>query len=254
MSPHITLTAIAGIPLIHPGDDLSAILIDAFERNTIRLQDGDIVVIAQKIVSKAEGRYVDLNNIQPSLRANELAQAVDKDPRLVEVILSESEEVLRYRPGVLIVVHRLGFVLANAGVDRSNIESQGDERVLLLPQDPDASCVHMQACLAGYFGVELGVIINDSIGRAWRNGTVGTAIGVASVPALVDLRGKGDLFGRELLVSQVGFADEVAAAASMLMGQSDEGLPVVLVRGLEWQPSDDGISALLRPKQLDLFR
>ena len=254
MSSHVTLTAVADIPLIHPGDDLSTVLINALEKNAIRLQDKDIVVVAQKIVSKAEGRYVDLSGVRPSLRACELAQAVEKDPRLVEVILGESEEVLRYRPGVLVAVHRLGFVMANAGVDHSNLEQHSDERILLLPEDPDASCATLRARLAAHFSVQLGVIINDSVGRAWRNGTVGLALGVAGVPALQDLRGRKDLSGRELLVSQVGVADEIAAAASLLMGQANEGLPVVVVRGLAWESCDDGVGTVLRPKQLDMFR
>ena len=252
VTPHVSLKAVTDIPLIQPCDDLSTVFIDALVRDGIDLSDKDIVVVAQKIVSKAEDRYVDLNAVHPSPRALGLAAEVAKDPRLVEVILRESQEVLRYRQGVLIVVHRLGFVMANAGIDRSNLPY--DERVLLLPEQPDISCANLRRRLEEHYGVQVGVIINDSVGRAWRNGIVGLALGVAGVPALHDLRSRKDLFGRELLVTQVGLADEVAAAASLLMGQADEGIPVVIVRGLDWEASDAGINPVLRPKQMDLFR
>jgi coenzyme F420-0:L-glutamate ligase/coenzyme F420-1:gamma-L-glutamate ligase len=252
-STEIRLTALEGIPLIQPGDDLAAIVIEALEHRGMRLRSHDIVVLAQKIVSKAEGRYVDLMQVTPSARATTLASVVEKDPRLIEVILSESIDVLRYRPGLIITMHRLGFVMANAGVDRSNVG--GDERVLLLPLDPDATCRNLRRRFEDHFGVTLGVVVNDSVGRAWRNGIVGTALGAAGLPPVLDLRGRYDLHGRMLETTQVGLGDEVAAAASLLMGQANERLPVVVVRGLTWTPADHaGASALIRPKGLDLFR
>ncbi|HLI11897.1 MAG TPA: coenzyme F420-0:L-glutamate ligase [Alphaproteobacteria bacterium] len=253
--PSVTLTAIPRIPLIQAGDDLANILVGAIEAARLSLQNQDVLVLAQKIVSKAEGRYVDLAEIRPSMRARELAAAVDKDPRFVEVVLSESTEVVRYRKDVLIVAHRLGFVMANAGVDQSNIEHpDGKERVLLLPRDPDASCAALKARLDAHFHAQVGVIINDSFGRAWRNGVVGVALGAAGLPAILDMVGVPDLFGRNLRVTQVALADEIAAAASLVMGQAGEGLPAVLVRGLNWKAPASTAAALLRPKQLDLFR
>jgi coenzyme F420-0:L-glutamate ligase/coenzyme F420-1:gamma-L-glutamate ligase len=258
MFSRVQLTALTDVPLIRPGDDLAAVVIDAIGRNRLRPVDKDIIVIAQKIVSKAEGRYVDLGRVEPSGRACELAAAVDKDPRLVEVILSESRDIVRAAPGVLIVEHRLGFVMANAGIDRSNLPAATEpgEPVLLLPENPDASCDMLKARLEEHFAVRLAVIINDSVGRAWRNGTVGSALGAAGLPALMDLRGHPDLFGRELLVSEIGFADEIAAAASLLMGQADEGRPIVIVSGLDWQGGhpDSSAQALIRPRHRDLFR
>ena len=251
----ITLTPLPDIPMVRPGDDLARLMIGACENNELAPADGDIVVVAQKIVSKAEGRYVDLAKIHPSPRAVSLAAEVDKDPRLVEVILAESRRVVRKRPGVLIVEHRLGFIMANAGVDRSNIEADiAAEPVLLLPRDPDASARRLHEHLAAHFGNRLGVIISDSWGRAWRQGTVGVALGVAGLPALLDMRGRPDLFGRELRVTQTGFADEIASAASLVMGQADEGRPAVLVRGLTWSQAPTPGAALIRPAEEDLFR
>jgi coenzyme F420-0:L-glutamate ligase / coenzyme F420-1:gamma-L-glutamate ligase len=211
--------------------------------------------VAQKIVSKAEGRYVDVAAVQPSERAIALAAEVDKDARFVEVVLSEAKRVVRHRPGLLIVEHRLGFVMANAGIDHSNVSSEdGVERVLLLPQDPDGSARALREYLAGVFGRRIAVIISDSFGRAWRKGTVGVALGAAGLPSLIDLRGHPDLFGRELLVTETGFADEIAAAAGLLMGQADEGVPIVLVRGLGWSAPEMPAAALIRPAEHDLFR
>ena len=252
----VTLTALPDVPLVRPGDDLAAIIIEAIDTADYRPQAQDVLVVAQKIVSKAEDRYVDLDDVTPSKRAHKLAHAVDKDPRLVEVILSESDDVLRYRTGVLVVAHRLGFVLANAGVDRSNLGPNGSaERVLLLPEDPDATCAALKLRLDRRYGVELGVVVSDTVGRAWRNGAIGMAIGAAGVPALQDLIGRGDLYGRRLEVTQTGFADEVASAASLLMGQADEGTPLVVVRGLDWDAADEtDARALLRAREFDLFR
>ncbi len=250
-----TLTALPGFPLVKPGNDLGALLIEALDRAGLKPEERDILVVAQKIVSKAEGRYIDLNQVTASERALELARAVDKDPRLVEAILSESAEVVAHKPGVLVAAHKLGFVMANAGIDRSNLEPKGEgEWALLLPQDPDASAAALKTQLEARYGVELGVIVSDSAGRAWRNGVIGIALGAAGLPALRDMVGRHDLFGRALEVTETGFADEIAAAASLLMGQADEGLPVVLVRGLSWREPPTGARALLRPKDQDMFR
>jgi coenzyme F420-0:L-glutamate ligase / coenzyme F420-1:gamma-L-glutamate ligase len=251
----VTLLPIPAIPLVRPGDDLAGLVISACERSSLVPAEGDILVVAQKIVSKAEGRHVDLAQVRPSPHAQSLAAEVDKDPRLVEVILGESRRVVRHRPGVLIAEHRLGFIMANAGVDRSNVDPEmGAEPVLLLPRDPDASAAGLRERLAAYFRIGVGVIVTDSWGRAWRRGTVGVALGVAGLPALVDLRGRPDLFGHELRVTQTGFADEIASAASLVMGQADEARPAVLVRGLSWSGSPSPAQALIRAAEEDLFR
>ncbi len=252
-SSSLTLTALGGIPLVKPGDDLAALLAASLRRARIAPEDGDIVVVAQKVVSKAEGRIVDLGGIKPSARAAGLAREVNKDPRLVEIILSESSEVIRHRKDVLIVAHRLGFVMANAGVDQSNVAGE-DEQVLLLPRDPDASAAALKSKLDREFGVNFGVIINDSFGRAWRNGVVGVALGAAGVPSLRDMAGVADLFGRKMRVTEVATADEIAAAASLLMGQAAEAQPAVHLRGLVCDAPVLPASALLRPKEMDLFR
>jgi len=255
MPANVTITALAGIKLVEPGDDLGAITVAAFTANGLVPETGDVLVVAQKIVSKAEGRYVDVATVEPSQKAIALAAELDKDPRFVEVVLSESKRVVRRRPGLLIVEHRLGFVMANAGIDHSNVPVEdGGERVLLLPEDPDRSARLLREHLARVFGTEIGVIISDSFGRAWRKGTVGVALGAAGLPALIDLRGHPDLFGRELLVTETGFADEIAAAAGLLMGQADEAVPMVLVRGLSWSAPEVPAAALIRPAEHDLFR
>lgn len=254
-SNRMELIGIRHIGLIAPGDDIPAMIVESLRKDGLSLRTGDVVVIAQKIVSKAEGRYVELDDVEPSSRALELAQRCQKDPRLVELILRESREVLRCVPDVIIVENHQGVVLANAGIDRSNVDQQSrGDRVLLLPSDPDATCSAVCARLHELSGVVVGVVINDSIGRAWRNGTIGTAIGVSGVPAIQDKRGQADLFGYRLLTTEVGTADEIASAASLLMGQSDEGVPAVLVRGLpEW--NGDGRAAdIVRPRARDLFR
>ena len=255
MSNTASLMALADFPLVRPGDDLAALVIGVLAKRNQRIVAGDVLVLAQKIVSKAEGRYVDLARVEPSARAVTIASETDKDPRLVEIILGESRRVVRSSPGVLIVEHRLGFVMANAGVDRSNVDpAAGVEPVLLLPRDPDASAAALREKLAAHFGEAPAVIISDSFGRAWRRGTVGIALGAAGLPSLMDLRGQPDLYGRTLRVTETGFADEIAAAASLLMGQADEGQPAVLVRGLAWSGGDAPASALVRPAAEDLFR
>jgi coenzyme F420-0:L-glutamate ligase / coenzyme F420-1:gamma-L-glutamate ligase len=251
---NLTLSALAGLPLVKPGDDLGALLIAALRRTKIVPRDKDVLVVAQKIVSKAEGRIVDLKTVVPSARAVAIAKEVNKDARLVETILFESDEIVRKKRDVLIVAHRLGLIMANAGVDQSNVAEEGADQALLLPRDPDASAAALKAKLDGEFGVDLGVIINDSFGRPWRLGVVGVALGVAGLPALYDKIGAPDLFGRKLRVTQVAVADEIAAAASLLMGQDAEGQPAVHVRGLEWDAPAMGASSLLRPKDQDLFR
>jgi coenzyme F420-0:L-glutamate ligase / coenzyme F420-1:gamma-L-glutamate ligase len=251
----VTLAPFRGIKLVEPGDDLGAITVEAFIANGLVPEASDVLVVAQKVVSKAEGRYVDVRTVSPSERAIELARELDKDPRFVEVVLSESKRVVRHRPGLLIVEHRLGFVMANAGIDHSNLPTEdGVERVLLLPEDPDGSACALQEHLVGVFGASIAVIISDSFGRAWRKGTVGVALGAAGLPALIDLRGHPDLFGRELMVTETGFADEIAAAAGLLMGQADEAVPMVLVRGLSWSAPEVPAAALIRPTEHDLFR
>jgi coenzyme F420-0:L-glutamate ligase / coenzyme F420-1:gamma-L-glutamate ligase len=251
----LSLTALSGLPTIAAGADLAVLIAEAASRSGVALQNGDVLVVAQKIVSKAEGRRIRLADVTPSPRALALAPEVDKDPRLVELILQESREVLRARPGVIVVVHRLGFVLANAGIDASNVESEsGEEAVLLLPADPDRSAEELRRQLQARTGATLGIVINDSFGRAWRLGTVGTAIGVAGLPALIDLRGTLDRSGRALRVTEIGAADELAAAASLLMGQAGEGRPVVHARGFPYPLRPGKASELLRPAQLDLFR
>jgi coenzyme F420-0:L-glutamate ligase/coenzyme F420-1:gamma-L-glutamate ligase len=251
----ITLSPLCGIKLVEPGDDLGAIAVAAFAANGIVPEAGDVLVVAQKIVSKAEGRYIDVTTVEPSERAVTLAAEVDKDARFVEVVLSESKRVVRHRPGLLIVEHRLGFVMANAGIDHSNLPTQaGGERVLLLPEDPDGSALALRERLVDAFRTYIAVVISDSFGRPWRKGTVGIALGAAGLPALIDMRGRPDLFGRELLVTETGFADEIAAAAGLLMGQADEAVPMVLVRGLSWSAPEVPAAALIRPAEHDLFR
>jgi coenzyme F420-0:L-glutamate ligase / coenzyme F420-1:gamma-L-glutamate ligase len=255
MNREVTIKALTGIKLVEPGDDLGAIAVAALRANNLVARDGDVLVVVQKIVSKAEGRYVDLATVEASPQAVALAAEVDKEPRFVEVVLSESRRVVRHRPGLLIVEHRLGFVMANAGIDRSNITSdEGVERVLLLPVDPDGSAARLRQHLVRTFGAAIGVVISDSFGRPWRKGIVGVALGAAGLPAFIDMRGRPDLFGRELKVTETGFADEIAAAASLVTGQADEAVPMVLVRGLSWSAPDLPVAAMVRSPENDLFR
>lgn len=253
----LTLTSLQHIPIIRPGDSLPDSVVNALRENHISLEDNDILVIAQKIVSKAEGRAVHLASVTPSPRAIELAKKTEKDARLVELILQESNEVLRTRIGTIIVEHKLGFVCANAGIDHSNVAEFGnpeEEWVLLLPAEPDRSAEMIRQQIQLKTEKRIGVLIIDSHGRAWRNGTVGVAIGIAGMPGLQDLRGEQDLFGSILRITQVGVADELAAAASLLMGQAAEGTPVVHVRGFPYSLRESALQELLRPREQDLFR
>ncbi len=255
MPPSLTLTALPGIPDVQPGDDVAALLITALNDAGITLEPGDILAIAQKIISKAEGRSVRLADVDPSAEAQDVAARAMKDPRLVELMLRESDEVSRLRPGLVITRHRLGFTSANAGIDRSNVaQGDDDETVLLLPVDPDGSAAQLREALGERLGVRPGIIITDSHGRPFRLGTVGVALGVAGVPALWDRRGEDDLYGFSLQHTDVGVADEMAAAAGLLMGQANEGLPAVLLRGLQLPNSDGRASDLIRPKEFDLYR
>jgi coenzyme F420-0:L-glutamate ligase/coenzyme F420-1:gamma-L-glutamate ligase len=263
----LTLSPLLNIPNIRQGDDLADVILKALQNTRVALQDGDILVLAQKIVSKSEGRTVNLHTITPTSRALELAQITEKDPRLLELILRESNQVLRTRPGTIIVEHNLGFVCANAGIDHSNvspplaiIDSEPIENlntdywVLLLPENPDRSASQIREKIEKGTGTRIGVLIIDSHGRAWREGTVGISIGISGLPALADLRGTPDLFGFKLRITQVGVADELAAAASLVMGQAAEGTPVIHVRGFPYPLQEGKLSELLRPKEKDLFR
>jgi coenzyme F420-0:L-glutamate ligase / coenzyme F420-1:gamma-L-glutamate ligase len=253
----LILTPLQKVPLIRQGDNLADIVVNSLQENKITLENNDILVFAQKIISKAEGRAVNLAEVVPSPRAVEIAGKIDKDARVIELILQESNEVLRTRPGTIIVEHKLGFICANAGIDHSNVAGIGnstEEWVLLLPTEPDHSAEKLRSKIESKIGKQIGILIIDSHGRAWRNGTVGTAIGFAGLPGLQDLRGKPDLFGFELSITQVGVADELAAAASLVMGQAAEGTPVVHVRGFPYPLREGSLKELIRPKEQDLFR
>jgi coenzyme F420-0:L-glutamate ligase / coenzyme F420-1:gamma-L-glutamate ligase len=253
----LTFTTLQGIPLVQPGDSLAKILDEALKGNSLELQDGDILVLAQKIVSKAEGRFVNLTTVSPSPQAVELAAATEKDPRFLELVLRESKEILRTRPGTIIVEHKRGFVCANAGIDHSNVQGlwgNAEDWVLLLPEDSDHSAQAVRSELEEAHHVKIGVLIIDTHGRAWRNGTVGAAIGLAGMPGLVDMRGLPDMFGYKLRVTLVAAADELAAGASLMMGQAAESTPAVHVRGFPFPLREGGLPELIRAKEMDMFR
>lgn len=253
--PQVTLAAVPDVPLIRPGDDLAAILLDRLRAARLTLQDGDVLVLCQKIVSKAEGRAVRLDEVTPSAEARALAAETGKDPRLVELILQESRAVLRTRPQLIIAEHRLGWICANAGIDRSNVaQPEDDGVVLLLPTDPDRSAREVRKRLVAASGANVAVIINDTHGRPFREGAVGVALGVAGLAPLSDLRGQPDLFGYRLQTSILGTADEIASAASLLMGQAAEGRPIILVRGAPILLGAGTARDLQRPAEKDLFR
>jgi coenzyme F420-0:L-glutamate ligase/coenzyme F420-1:gamma-L-glutamate ligase len=256
--PSLSVYPVPGLPWIQPGADLAAIIATGVRNAALEPRDGDIFVIAQKIVSKAEGRLVDLREVEPSPAATTLAEKTDKDARAVELILRESKRIVRHSPGVIIVEHKLGIVLANAGIDRSNVT--GDEHtVLLLPEDPDASAAQLKTGLESELGIRPGVLITDSIGRPWRLGTTGAAIGCAGLTALLDLRGGVDHFDRVLQVAEIATADCLAGAAGLVMGEGAEGIPVAVLRGpaivaLVDEASSQNATSLLRPAEEDLFR
>lgn len=271
----LTLTTLQHIPLIRHGDDLADILLNSLHETEVELQDNDVLVLAQKIISKAEGRMVNLASIAPSQRALDLGAQTEKDPRLVELMLRESNEVVRFRKGVIVVEHKLGFICANAGIDHSNVsplpgfdtrrlgattqpagEGVGvrEEYVLLLPEDPDKSAKQLRKQIQQKTNKTIGVMIVDSHGRAWRNGTVGICIGLSGIPAVVDERGWKDMFGYTLKATIVGVADELAAAASLVMGQAAEGTPVVHARGFPYPLGEGSLQELIRPKDQDMFR
>jgi coenzyme F420-0:L-glutamate ligase/coenzyme F420-1:gamma-L-glutamate ligase len=258
-APRLELTAVPGIPIVQPGDDVGSLVCAALAQAGCELRaEGDVLVVTSKILSRAEDRFVDLSSVQPSAAARELATRTHKDPRACELILRESSEVSRAAPNVLIVRHRLGFVSANAGIDESNGRPASEGHgpwVLLLPIDPDGSARAIRAAVRARFGVDVGVVVTDSHGRPFRIGSVGIAIGVAGVPALWDQRGRVDLHGRALEVTVTALADQIAAAADLIAGQADEGRPLVLVRGLRFaQDEAASATALLRPIAMDLYR
>jgi coenzyme F420-0:L-glutamate ligase / coenzyme F420-1:gamma-L-glutamate ligase len=252
MMRELRLVGLPGIPEVTRDTELATVLLKAVYEAGYSLEVGDVIVVAQKIVSKSEDRLVPLATVNPSGRARDLAEAVGKDPRLIELVLRESREVLRVKRGVMIVEHRLGFVMANAGIDQSNTDA--DDSALLLPQDADASAQRLREKLRAQCGCDVGVVINDSFGRAWRNGVAGVAIGVAGIAALVDVRGEPDRAGRPLRYTQVAAADELAAAASLVMGQAAEGCPAVLARGYPYARREGSVRELLRERAEDLFR
>ncbi|MBN2045628.1 MAG: coenzyme F420-0:L-glutamate ligase [Anaerolineales bacterium] len=249
----LVFTALPGIPMIDTGDNLIEIVVNSLRQAEIQLADGDILVLAQKIISKAEGRWVNLTAVVPGEEALALAAETNKDPRLVEMILQESSRVSRKRPGLIIVEHRLGFICANAGIDHSNVRGEGDW-VLLLPADPDKSAQQLREGITSVSGARIGVAIVDSHGRAWRNGTVGITIGLAGLPGVVNCVGEVDLFGYKLVATEIGAADELAAGASLLMGQVDEATPAVHVRGFPYALREAELGELLRDPEMDLYR
>jgi coenzyme F420-0:L-glutamate ligase/coenzyme F420-1:gamma-L-glutamate ligase len=253
--PKTELIALDHFPLVNPGDDLCALILACCKKNQVSLQQGDVLVLAQKIVSKAENRYVDLKTITPSTQAKELADKTGKDARAMEVLLGESKEVLKTRTNVVIVEHNNGYVHANAGIDHSNIQQvDGKELLLMLPKNPDQSARKLREQIRQQHGTDVNVIINDSFGRPFRNGVCGVCIGSAGFEVIDNKIGHRDLFGNILQITEIAIADEIAAAASLVMGQADEGQPVVIVRGLNLKVSDNGSQSLLRKKSDDLFR
>lgn len=255
VAPQLVLTALPGIPIVRAGDDLVAIILEALRGAGIALAACDVVVVTSKLVSRAEGRLVDLHEVEPSARAVEVAAIVNRDPRLVELILRESESISRLKKDVLIVRHRLGMTVANAGIDRSNVDpaSTDDTKVLLLPVDPDASAERIRRGIEEATGAPIGVVITDSFGRPFRLGTVGVAVGVAGMPALWDQRGRKDLFGRRLELTITALGDQIAAAADLLAGQAGEARPVVLMRGLSFPPADGRARDIVRPREFDIY-
>jgi coenzyme F420-0:L-glutamate ligase/coenzyme F420-1:gamma-L-glutamate ligase len=254
----LEIIALPGLPIVAPGDDLGALVAAGLARTDLSLRDGDVIVVTSKVVSRAEGRFVDLAAVAPSDEARALGDEIGKDPRVVELVLRESTAISRKTRGALVVRHRLGFVVANAGVDMSNAAPPGappgsGPYALLLPAAPDASADRIRAALAASSGARIGVVISDSFGRPFRLGTVGAAIGLAGLPALWDRRGDKDLFGRTLEQTITALGDQVAAAADLVAGQADEGRAVVLVRGLSFPAGAHAAAELVRPAKEDLY-
>ncbi len=250
----VSIEPIAGLPMVRPGHDIAAMILRALADSDVELRSGDILVVAQKIVSKAEGQLVRLDQVEPSAEARALAAETEKEPELVELLLRESTEVVRRKPGVMIMRHRLGIVGANAGIDRSNIEHDDGEMALLLPLDPDASAAALREAIRVATGVNVGIIISDSMNRPWRLGTTGQAIGCAGITVIDDRRGGYDTYGRELKVTMINRVDAIAAMATLLMGETDERTPVALVRGFAPEDSTQRAADIIRPLDEDLFR
>lgn len=249
----LVLTTLENVPLVKAGDDAGQLIFDGLGAAQIALRDGDVIVIASKIISKAEGRLVRLGDVMPSARALELARETNKDAREIELMLQESSEVVRARKDLIVTRHRLGFVSANAGIDHSNVQGDADDFVLLLPLDPDATAEKIREQVNRETGKQVAIVIADSHGRPHRMGTIGIAIGCAGLPALEDWRGRADLFGYELKHTDIGLADMLASAATLLFGQAREGTPIVHVRGATWRGEPNNARTLVRPKELDLF-
>jgi coenzyme F420-0:L-glutamate ligase/coenzyme F420-1:gamma-L-glutamate ligase len=253
----LTLKQILGIPLIQEGDNLGEILFNSINNQNIQLEVGDILVVTSKIISKAEGRMVNLSEVEPSADALKLGIRIKRDPRLIELIISESKEILRSTEQAIIVEHNLGLICANAGIDHSNVQGKygnKEDWYLLLPQAPDQSAKNISDYFKEITKKDIGVIVIDSHGRPWRKGTVGVVIGTSQVPVLVDLRGKSDIFGYHLKITEVAAGDELAGAASLMMGQADEMIPVIHVRGFPYHLRNSSINEVIRQKKLDLFR
>ncbi|HET58821.1 MAG TPA: coenzyme F420-0:L-glutamate ligase [Chloroflexi bacterium] len=254
MPKPLIITPVTGFPLVKPGNNIAALIWQTLQENHIPLENNDILVVTQKIISKAENQIVILDLIGPSEEALLLAEETDKNPALCQVIIDQSSQILRRRPGLIISEHRIGFVCANAGVDHSNLDQAGRDRVLCLPEDPDRSAENIRLFLEEKSGKSIGVLIIDSHGRAWRLGTVGISIGTSMVPELVNKIGDQDLFGRELRATVIGAADQLAAAAALVMGEADEGIPLVHVRGFPYSLRKSSINEVIRTKEKDLFR
>ena len=249
----LNIYAVKGIPLIDEKSHLAELIYTRISNSDLGFRDGDVLVVAQKIISKAEGRLVCLAEVEVSDEARELAKEVDKDPRLVELILRESQQLVRTAPGIIIVRHHLGIVCANAGIDQSNVDHSQGECALLLPLDPDHSARQLRDTLMKLSGKRIGIIISDSINRPWRLGTVGIAIGSAGLTVLDDRRGQSDMFGRELKVTMSNNADSIASSAMLIMGETTEKVPVVLVRGLAAMEGTQQASDCVRSAEEDLF-
>lgn len=253
----LVITPIENIPFVQPGDDLAELLLQGLDSAGIALMDGDILVIAQKIISKSENRLINLNSITPSPKAIQISEVTQKDARFIQLVLNESREVLRTRPGTIIVEHKNGYVCANAGIDHSNVKGpQGEEAdwYLLLPEDSDRSAAKLRDSIEKISNKRIAVLIIDSHGRAWRVGSVGVSIGLSGMPGLIDLRGSEDIFGHQLRVTLVAAADELAGAASLMMGEAAEGIPAVHVRGFPYPLREGSQTELRRPQELDMFR